>query len=119
MAIKDSQVSFNLSVGTPIDGKSPVWCEGEEETPPLFWVENVDPNAICRATAYCVQYGEFVSASSTSTGDILERYLCWLDSPAITGWGLEVHPLNEHEKIVIPENLEGILSEKFQSYIRS
>jgi len=110
--VKDSQVSFNLSVGTPVDGKSPVWWEGEEETPPLFWVENVNPDAICRATAYCKQYGYWTSTGVASIGDIFE----W-DSPVISSWGLEVRPLDGHKKIVIPEGFEDILSEKFQPHI--
>ena len=110
--VKDSQVSFNLSVGDPVNGKSPVWWEGEEETPPLFWVENVNPNTICRATAYCKQYGEWISTGVASVGDIFE----W-GSPVINSWEMEVRPLDGHKKIIIPSNFEDILSEKFQQHI--
>lgn len=111
MRVKDSQVSFNLSVGTPVGGKSPVWWEGEEDSPPLFWVENVNPSQ-CRATAYCKQYGAWISTGVASIGDIFE----W-DSPVISSWGIEVRPIDGHKKVVIPEGFEGILSEKFQQYI--
>ena len=112
MRVKDSQVSFNLSVGAPVNGKSPVWWEGEEETPPLFWVENVNPDVPCRATAYCKQYGYWTSTGVASVGDIFE----W-DSPVINSWGIEVRPIDGHKKIVIPEDFEDILSEKFQPHI--